>query len=179
MAAINDAGVANVMEYATSEYKENLSVSSHLYRLKNSDNKQTDHITTNNKLIENKEVQPKDEICYPNVESTQMDYEENITAKRHSETANMTSKLYKLPRLQRTITNSENSESLQFMNAEDQGNDEAETYGRAWAFGYRKLSADQKLYAKKAIDEILVLGQLNSLSLHTVCISPSHYTNMD
>lgn len=46
--------------------------------------------------------------------------------------------------------------------------DEASIYGQSWACGFRKLSAEQKLYAKKAIDEILILGQLNSLKLQTV-----------
>uniref|UniRef100_A0A1A9VVT6 MADF domain-containing protein n=1 Tax=Glossina austeni TaxID=7395 RepID=A0A1A9VVT6_GLOAU len=52
-------------------------------------------------------------------------------------------------------------------------NDEADIYARAWACGYRKLSSEQKLYAKKAMDEILVMGQLNALNLHTIMIKPA------
>uniref|UniRef100_A0A1A9WRV3 MADF domain-containing protein n=1 Tax=Glossina brevipalpis TaxID=37001 RepID=A0A1A9WRV3_9MUSC len=52
-------------------------------------------------------------------------------------------------------------------------NDEADIYARAWACSYRKLSSEQKLYAKKAMDEILVMGQLNALKLHTVMIHPA------
>ncbi|XP_065362222.1 uncharacterized protein LOC135955534 [Calliphora vicina] len=46
--------------------------------------------------------------------------------------------------------------------------DEAAIYGQSWACGFRKLSPQQKLFAKKAIDEILILGQLNALKLNTV-----------
>lgn len=51
--------------------------------------------------------------------------------------------------------------------------DEADIYGQSWACGFRKLTPEQKLYAKKAIDEILLLGQLNLLKLHTVPMNAS------
>ncbi|KAK9876285.1 hypothetical protein WA026_012582 [Henosepilachna vigintioctopunctata] len=38
----------------------------------------------------------------------------------------------------------------------------------SWATSFRKLSATQKIYTKKAIEDILVLGQLNELTLHSV-----------
>lgn len=50
--------------------------------------------------------------------------------------------------------------------------DETATYAESWALSYRKLSGDQKLFAKRAIDEILILGQLNQLRLNSV-ISPT------
>lgn len=46
--------------------------------------------------------------------------------------------------------------------------DEADIYGDAWAQSYRKLSAKQKLFAKKACDEIFILGQLEQLTLNSV-----------
>lgn len=49
--------------------------------------------------------------------------------------------------------------------------DEAAIYGQAWACGFRKLSPQQKLFAKKAIDEILILGQLKALKLRTIPIN--------
>ncbi|TMW41010.1 hypothetical protein DOY81_013909 [Sarcophaga bullata] len=48
------------------------------------------------------------------------------------------------------------------------GRDDAAIYAEAWACSYRKLSEEQKFYAKKACDEILVLGQLEKLTLNTV-----------
>lgn len=51
--------------------------------------------------------------------------------------------------------------------------DEAALFGQTWACQFRKLSPQQKLFAKKAIDEILVLGQLNALKLQTVPMSSS------
>ncbi|XP_023295504.2 uncharacterized protein LOC111678391 [Lucilia cuprina] len=49
--------------------------------------------------------------------------------------------------------------------------DEAAIYGQSWACGFRKLTAQQKLFAKKAIDEILILGQLNVLKLNTITMN--------
>ena len=46
--------------------------------------------------------------------------------------------------------------------------DDAAIYAEAWACSYRKLSEEQKFYAKKACDEIFVLGQLEKLTLNTV-----------
>lgn len=50
-------------------------------------------------------------------------------------------------------------------------NDEAAIYGQSWACGFRKLSPQQKLFAKKAIDEILILGQLEALKFNTVSMT--------
>ena len=51
--------------------------------------------------------------------------------------------------------------------------DEAALFGQTWACEFRKLTPEQKLFAKKAIDEILVLGQLNVLKLQTVPMNKS------
>ncbi|TMW47625.1 hypothetical protein DOY81_007303 [Sarcophaga bullata] len=51
--------------------------------------------------------------------------------------------------------------------------DEADLFGQTWACEFRKLTPEQKLFAKKAIDEILVLGQLNVLKLQTVPMNKS------
>ncbi|EDX00646.2 uncharacterized protein Dyak_GE14589, partial [Drosophila yakuba] len=48
------------------------------------------------------------------------------------------------------------------------GVEESNVYAQTWSLEYRKLSEDQKFYAKKAIDEILVLGRLRRLTLNTV-----------
>lgn len=46
--------------------------------------------------------------------------------------------------------------------------DDASVYAESWATSYRKLSGAQKIFAKKAIEEILVLGQLDQLSLNSI-----------
>ncbi|KAH8361662.1 hypothetical protein KR084_012535 [Drosophila pseudotakahashii] len=48
------------------------------------------------------------------------------------------------------------------------GAEESNIYAQTWSLEYRKLTEDQKFYAKKAIDEILVLGRLRRLTLNTV-----------
>ncbi|XP_017135705.1 uncharacterized protein LOC108151550 isoform X2 [Drosophila miranda] len=45
---------------------------------------------------------------------------------------------------------------------------EAESYARSWAHAFLKLSEDQKFYAKRSIDELLVLGRLEKLNISTV-----------
>ncbi|KAM7362195.1 uncharacterized protein ACRADG_012990 [Cochliomyia hominivorax] len=50
-------------------------------------------------------------------------------------------------------------------------NDEAAIYGQSWACGFRKLTPQQKLFAKKAIDEILILGQLKALKFQTITMN--------
>ncbi|KAL7732346.1 hypothetical protein ACLKA6_004331 [Drosophila palustris] len=45
---------------------------------------------------------------------------------------------------------------------------EAESYAHAWAHAFLKLSEDQKFYAKRSIDELLVLGRLERLNISTV-----------
>ncbi|EDW70850.2 uncharacterized protein Dvir_GJ11319 [Drosophila virilis] len=45
---------------------------------------------------------------------------------------------------------------------------EAESYARAWAHAFLKLSEEQKFYAKRSIDELLVLGRLERLNISTV-----------
>lgn len=49
--------------------------------------------------------------------------------------------------------------------------DEAAIYADAWAVSYRKMNVEQRLYAKKAIEEILILGQLGQLTLNSVLIN--------
>ncbi|XP_030385737.1 uncharacterized protein LOC115632647 [Scaptodrosophila lebanonensis] len=50
--------------------------------------------------------------------------------------------------------------------------DEATIYAEGWATSYRKLNERQKLLAKKAIEEIFVLGQLDQLQVNSVLINP-------
>ena len=50
--------------------------------------------------------------------------------------------------------------------------DDADIFAEGWTLSFKKLSEVQKLYAKKGIDEILLFGQLNQLSLHNVTPSP-------
>ncbi|KAH8268762.1 hypothetical protein KR018_003835 [Drosophila ironensis] len=45
---------------------------------------------------------------------------------------------------------------------------ESNIYAQTWSLEFQKLSEDQKFYAKKAIDEIFVLGRLSRLTLNTV-----------
>ncbi|XP_043648942.1 uncharacterized protein LOC122617248 [Drosophila teissieri] len=45
---------------------------------------------------------------------------------------------------------------------------EAESYAKAWAHAFLRLNEDQKFYAKRSIDELLVLGRLERLSISTV-----------
>ena len=51
---------------------------------------------------------------------------------------------------------------------ETNSKDDARVFAESWATSYRKLSPNQQIYAKKAIEEILVLRQLDLLSLHSV-----------
>ncbi|XP_020801858.1 uncharacterized protein LOC110178917 [Drosophila serrata] len=45
---------------------------------------------------------------------------------------------------------------------------EAECYAKSWAHAFLRLSDEQKFYAKRSIDELLVLGRLEKLSISTV-----------
>lgn len=45
---------------------------------------------------------------------------------------------------------------------------EAESYAKAWAHAFLRLNEEQKFYAKRSIDELLVLGRLEKLSISTV-----------
>lgn len=58
-------------------------------------------------------------------------------------------------------------DAVQSMNMHNK-KDDASIYAEGWAVSFRKLSATQQLYAKKAIEDILILGQLNQLSLNSV-----------
>ena len=64
-------------------------------------------------------------------------------------------------------------EHLDFIKEQKLMKDEAATYADSWAVSYRKLNEIQKFYAKKAIDEILIMGQLNQLTLDSVSLSSS------
>lgn len=55
--------------------------------------------------------------------------------------------------------------------------DDAAVFSDSWAASFRNLSSTQQLYAKKAIEEILVLGQLDLLSLNSVTPSSSSSTS--
>ncbi|XP_030372582.1 uncharacterized protein LOC115622694 [Scaptodrosophila lebanonensis] len=46
--------------------------------------------------------------------------------------------------------------------------EESNIYAQTWSLEYRKLTEEQKFYAKRAIDEIFVLGRLRRLTLSTV-----------
>lgn len=59
--------------------------------------------------------------------------------------------------------------------AQKEESDEADTYAKGWACSYRKLSVEQKLFAKKACDEIFILGQLEKLTLDSVQTQTSTY----
>ena len=59
-------------------------------------------------------------------------------------------------------------EALGKLSKEETSKDDASVFAESWATSYRKLSPTQQIYAKKAIEEILVLGQLDLLSLHSV-----------
>ncbi|KAH8296660.1 hypothetical protein KR054_009476 [Drosophila jambulina] len=45
---------------------------------------------------------------------------------------------------------------------------EAESYAKTWAHAFLRLTDEQKFYAKRSIDELLVLGRLEKLSISTV-----------
>ncbi|KAH8327869.1 hypothetical protein KR067_001184, partial [Drosophila pandora] len=45
---------------------------------------------------------------------------------------------------------------------------EAESYAKAWTHAFLRLNEEQKFYAKRSIDELLVLGRLEKLSISTV-----------
>ncbi|XP_023178279.2 uncharacterized protein LOC111604441 [Drosophila hydei] len=55
-----------------------------------------------------------------------------------------------------------------FVSHEVSGAEESAIYAQTWSLEYRKLTEDQKFYAKRAIDEIFVLGRLRRLTLTTV-----------
>lgn len=55
-----------------------------------------------------------------------------------------------------------------FITHEVSGAEESAIYAQTWSLEYRKLTDDQKFYAKRAIDEIFVLGRLRRLTLNTV-----------
>ncbi|KAM8708961.1 hypothetical protein ACLKA7_015863 [Drosophila subpalustris] len=55
-----------------------------------------------------------------------------------------------------------------FVSHDVSGAEESAIYAQTWSLEYRKLTEDQKFYAKRAIDEIFVLGRLRRLTLNTV-----------
>lgn len=56
--------------------------------------------------------------------------------------------------------------------------DDAATFSDYWACLFRKLSDTQQLYARKAIEDILLLGQLNQLTLNTVSRATSNAASL-
>lgn len=56
--------------------------------------------------------------------------------------------------------------------------DDAATFSEYWACLFRKLSATQQVYARKAIEDILLLGQLNQLTLNTVSMPTSNPSSL-
>ena len=71
--------------------------------------------------------------------------------------------------------------TLYMENLSKKERDEADIYAEGWAHSYRKLTASQKLYAKKACDDIFILGQLGKLHFQTINIeeTPSHQTRLN
>ena len=59
-------------------------------------------------------------------------------------------------------------EALGQLTKKETNKDDASVFAESWATSYRKLSPTQQIYAKRAIEEILVLGQLDLLSLHAL-----------
>ncbi|XP_017470362.1 PREDICTED: uncharacterized protein LOC108362042 [Rhagoletis zephyria] len=51
--------------------------------------------------------------------------------------------------------------------------DDADVFAESWAILFRKLSAEQQIYAKRGIEEILVHGQLGNLHMNSVQITVS------
>lgn len=47
-----------------------------------------------------------------------------------------------------------------------QNKDESDIYAEGWACMFRKMTQEQQLYAKQAIDEIMIAGQLNKLCMN-------------
>ncbi|XP_044750573.1 uncharacterized protein LOC123310925 [Coccinella septempunctata] len=81
-------------------------------------------------------------------------------------------------------------EALGRLSDRKKNTDEADTFAESWATSYRKLSHRQKIFAKKAIEDIFALGQLELLSFNSVdtscasrtsstgpTTSSSHYTS--
>ncbi|KAK9873957.1 hypothetical protein WA026_002309 [Henosepilachna vigintioctopunctata] len=52
--------------------------------------------------------------------------------------------------------------------AKKDNKDAASVYADSWATSFRKLFVTQKIYAEKAIEDILVLGKFNELTLRSV-----------
>ncbi|KAH8371130.1 hypothetical protein KR093_006286 [Drosophila rubida] len=67
-----------------------------------------------------------------------------------------------------TATSSSCRLSDVFISHDVSGAEESAIYAQTWSLEYRKLTEDQKFYAKRAIDEIFVLGRLRRLTLNTV-----------
>lgn len=57
--------------------------------------------------------------------------------------------------------------------------DDAAVYADGWSYLYRKLSVDQQLKAKKAIDEILLLGVLGKLTFNSIDFSAALSTRIE
>ncbi|EDV97518.1 uncharacterized protein LOC6558419 [Drosophila grimshawi] len=66
------------------------------------------------------------------------------------------------------ITNLNSRRSDVFVSHDVSEAEESAIYAQTWSLEYRKLTEDQKFYAKRAIDEIFVLGRLRRLTLNTV-----------
>ncbi|XP_030569948.1 uncharacterized protein LOC115769330 [Drosophila novamexicana] len=67
-----------------------------------------------------------------------------------------------------SIPNANSRLSEVFVSHDVSGAEESAIYAQTWSLEYRKLTEDQKFYAKRAIDEIFVLGRLRRLTLNTV-----------
>ncbi|EDW19230.2 uncharacterized protein LOC6583075, partial [Drosophila mojavensis] len=67
-----------------------------------------------------------------------------------------------------SIPNPSSRLSEAFVSHDVSGAEESAIYAQTWSLEYRKLTEEQKFYAKRAIDEIFVLGRLRRLTLNTV-----------
>ncbi|XP_018800660.1 PREDICTED: uncharacterized protein LOC108976184 [Bactrocera latifrons] len=54
--------------------------------------------------------------------------------------------------------------------------DEAETYAKAWACMFRQMKPEQQLFAKQAVDEVMLLGRFGKLCFNYLN-SPSSSPN--
>ncbi|XP_077286471.1 uncharacterized protein LOC143911471 [Arctopsyche grandis] len=77
------------------------------------------------------------------------------------------------PKLDRKRPREDPQKEVLFISCEQQGKDDTEydLYARMWAMELKKMKPDQQIYAKKAIYDILLEGQLETLQKDSVQIN--------